>query len=269
MGNEAGIARTTEWSVVPATGDPDTTHNEGLIPGGAWAEDIGSRTVLADPRIEYLQWYPAEADTSNRPGWFYHPDENPKTAEQLVDTYQRSVGRNSVLLLNVPPAPDGRVDDRDVAELASFGDSIRSTYETNLLEPHPDDARPPANRKLIADLTDDDLTSSWTPPRKASTGTLEIELPGSRTFDQIRVGEDITRGQQVERFTIEAWDDDEQTWVRLTGTEGDLAATTIGYSRIFALEEPVTADRIRVQILQARSTPHITSIGLYGGVDPS
>ncbi|NEE00884.1 alpha-L-fucosidase [Phytoactinopolyspora halotolerans] len=263
VGNEAGVARTTEWSVVPMTGDPDSTHNEGLIPGGAWAEDIGSRTVLADPRIEYLQWYPAEADTSNRPGWFYHPDENPKTAEHLVDTYQKSVGRNAVLLLNVPPAPDGRVDGRDVAELSAFGDAIRATYRTNLLEAQPDDTEPPGDPKLVATLTDDALATAWSPPRKATTGTLEVELPATRTFDRIRLGEDITRGQQVEQFAVDAWDADAQAWTRLTDTDGDLTATTIGYSRILALEEAVSTDRIRVHILQARSTPRVTFLGLY------
>src|SRR5690606_12323095 len=203
---------------------------EGLIAGSAMAEDIGSRHVLADPRVRFLQWYPAEADTSIRPGWFFHPTERPKSAEDLVRTYQQSVGRNAVLLLNVPPTPDGVVHEDDVAVLRSFGAAIRATYATNLLERQPNDTEPsPSDRKLIELLTDDDMTTAWSPPRKATTGTVEIRLPGTRTFDQIRLGEDITRGQQVEQFVVEAWDGTD--WLRLTSTSGPRTATTIGYSR--------------------------------------
>ncbi|REF36591.1 alpha-L-fucosidase [Thermasporomyces composti] len=268
VGNEAGVARTTEWSVVPMTGDPDTAHNEGLIAGGAMAEDIGSRHVLADPRVRFLQWYPAEADTSIRPGWFFHPTERPKSAEDLVRTYQQSVGRNAVLLLNVPPTPDGVVHEDDVAVLRSFGAAIRATYATNLLERQPNDPEPsPSDRKLIELLTDDDMTTAWSPPRKATTGTVEIRLPGTRTFDQIRLGEDITRGQQVEQFVVEAWDGTD--WLRLTSTSGPRTATTIGYSRILVLDEPITTDRLRIHVLQARATPRIGFVGLYRTAPPA
>ena len=50
-------------------------------------------------------WLPAEADTSIRPGWFYHPAEDAKvrSVDNLYDLYFKSVGRNAKLLLNVPP----------------------------------------------------------------------------------------------------------------------------------------------------------------------
>jgi len=259
VGNEAGIARTTEWSAMPVTGDPDSTHNERLILPNAWAEDIGSREVLADRRIRYVQWYPAEADTSVRPGWFYHPDEAPKRAQTLVNLYQQSVGRNAVLLLNVPPAPDGRVDDRDVASLRSFGESVRATYRTNLAKPQ-DGGR---STGLIGALTDGDLTTGWKAADDTTTGGFTLRLPGARTFDQVRLGEDITRGQHVERFTVDVWEEQSQSWRRISSTEGSNTSTTIGYSRILVLDAPATTDRIRVQVEQARTSPHITSLGLY------
>jgi alpha-L-fucosidase len=249
VGNEAGVARTTEWSVVPATQDPSTAHNEGLIPGGAQASDVGSRLLLADPRVRYLQWFPAEADTSIRPGWFYHPDESPKPPSELASIYRRSVGRNAVLLLNVPPAPDGRVAQADVDSLTAFGESIRRTYATNLLKP-----RAPG-RGIEHDLTDDELGTAWSPPRKATAGTVELRLPEASTFDQIRLGEDITRGQQIEQFAVDRWDG--------SGWERVATGTTIGYSRILTLSAPVTTDRIRVHVLQARSTPRLSFVGLY------
>ncbi|MEO3754471.1 alpha-L-fucosidase [Streptomyces sp. B6B3] len=249
VGNEDGVARTTEWSVVPATADPDTAHNEGLIPGGAQAGDIGSRSVLTGPDVRYLQWFPAEADFSIRPGWFYHPDETPKTPAQLVDRYLTSVGRNAVMLLNVPPAPSGRLDRADVDALTGFAATIRATYGTNLLAAAAD------QDPLIAALTDDALDTGWTPADEATTGTLELRLPHPVTFDRIRLGEDITRGQRVEDFAVDA----------RTGTSWSTVGTgtTIGYSRILTLPTPLTTTRLRLHIRITRATPHLAFAGLY------
>ncbi|WP_328867314.1 alpha-L-fucosidase [Streptomyces sp. NBC_00304] len=162
VGNESGVARETEWSVTPHTTDPWT--GLGSLPNDSTDPDIGSRSRLLEPGINYLQWYPAEADVSNRPGWFYHPDEKPKTPAQLLDLYEKSVGRNASLLLNVPPAPDGRIADADVASLTAYGADVRRIYGTDV--------------------------------RKQG--------PGPYTFDRIAVREDIRHGQRVEKFAVEA-----------------------------------------------------------------
>jgi alpha-L-fucosidase len=248
VGNESGVARESEWSVTPDTADPMSYHNEWLLPDGPEAADIGSRDRLFDSRVHYLQWDPAEADVSLRPGWFFHPDQRPKTPQQLVNLYRSSVGRNAVLLLNVPPGPNGRIADGDLASLASFGDAVRRTYARNLLA----GARPAGP---VHALTDAHLSTSWSPPRGAPTGSLTLDLRRPRTFDQIRLGEDITRGQHVERFAVDAWNG--SAWQPLT------AATTIGYSRILTLPAPVTTTRVRVRVEQSRAVPYVASLGLY------
>ena len=220
VGNEDGAARETEWSVTPATADPSTFHNEFLLPEGAQAADIGSRAKLTAPPVRYLQWFPAEADVSLRPGWFYHPEQQPKSAAQLVQRYESSVGRNAVLLLNDPPGPDGQIAAADVAALSAFGAAIRQTYGRNLA---------------------------------ARTGEFTVRSRGA--FDRIRLGEDITRGQQVELFAVDAWTG--TSWRQIT------AGTTIGYSRILALPATVTANRVRVRVVQSRGTPHLAFLGLY------
>ncbi|WP_405758797.1 alpha-L-fucosidase [Streptomyces sp. NBC_01420] len=162
VGNENGTARETEWSVTPHIADPWT--GLGSLPNDSTDPDIGSRDRLLEPEINYLQWYPAEADVSNRPGWFYHPDEQPKTAAQLMNLYEKSVGRNASLLLNVPPAPDGRIADADVAQLTAFGADVRRIYGTDVRE----------------------------------------HARGPYTFDRVAVREDIRHGQRVEKFAVEA-----------------------------------------------------------------
>lgn len=56
-------------------------------------EDLGSREYLADYRGT-LTWYPAEVDTSIRPGWFHHAsqDDQVRDADELFDVWKRSVG---------------------------------------------------------------------------------------------------------------------------------------------------------------------------------
>jgi alpha-L-fucosidase len=228
---------------LPTTGDPATAHNEELFLGGATATDLGSRTVLADPSVRYLQWAPAEADVSIRPGWFYHPDEQPKSATQLVDLYRKSVGRNASLLLNVPPGPDGLIAPSDTEALAGFGQAIARTQAQNL-----------AKGSLDA-VTDSSLTTSWSPPHGALTGTLDLPLPRAATFDQIRLGEDITRGQHVEGASVQAEVDG--VWKTLA------TVTTIGYHRLVTLPAPVTSAHLRVVLTQARATPYLATFALY------
>lgn len=256
VGNESGVARTTEWSVVADTVDPATRHGEGILVGGAQAADLGSRYVLADPSVRYVQWFPAEADVSIRPGWFHHPDESPKTPEQLVDLHHTSVGRNAVLLLNVPPATEGRIADADVASMTAFGTAIRDTYGTSLLAGN---ARDPHDADFRA-LTDDGLDTAWQPTPGSVAGAVILDLAKAVTLDQIRLGEDITHGQQVEQFVVDTWDG--SAWQRA------VRGTTIGYSRILVLDSPVTTDRLRVQVLDARSTPRLAFVGAYRTIAP-
>lgn len=163
VGNENGTARETEWSVTPSAADPWTVMAGGL-PNDSTDPDIGSRARLLAPTTKYLQWYPAEADVSLRRGWFHHPGERPKTPAQLMELYEKSVGRNASLLLNVPPARDGRIAAEDVASLTAFGTAVRETYGSN----------------------------------------LRAGGPGPWTFDRIGLAEDIRHGQRVERFAVQA-----------------------------------------------------------------
>lgn len=70
-------------------------------------EDLGSRAALQGEKD--LIWYPAEVNTSIRPGWFYHTkeDNQVKSLEELISIYCGSVGGNATFLLNVPPMPNG------------------------------------------------------------------------------------------------------------------------------------------------------------------
>jgi alpha-L-fucosidase len=111
IGNERGIAGDPNWSTV----------NPATVPyPGASGDDVTAMLQHGDP--DGSVWRPGEADVSIRPGWFWHPAEDAqvKSSEALVELYFDSVGRNSKLLLNVPPTRDGLLHSTDAERLAGM-----------------------------------------------------------------------------------------------------------------------------------------------------
>ncbi|GAB3902494.1 hypothetical protein GCM10028826_00250 [Mucilaginibacter boryungensis] len=124
VGTETGKGRLTEWSVLPVDEQEqrkiaDASQKDVMIKPTIFkaGDDLGSRERIKNARG--LVWYPAETDVSIRPGWFNHPaeKEKAKTARQLMDIYYTSVGRNSVLLLNIPPDKSGLISKGDIINL--------------------------------------------------------------------------------------------------------------------------------------------------------
>ena len=124
VGNEDGLAREAEWSVVPFAGGE-------MVAAQSAAAVAGPAELL---RADQLRWYPAEVDVSIRPGWFYHAAEDAavKSLPELLDIYRKSVGRNAVLLLNIPPDRRGLFASPDVERLADFGAAVREYYDTEV-----------------------------------------------------------------------------------------------------------------------------------------
>ncbi len=94
VGNEGGQASETNWS---------TLDKGGFYPGSPRYRELG------EGHENGTDWLPAECDVSIRPGWFYHPDQDAhvKSPAEIESLYYNSVGRNSHLLLNVPPNREG------------------------------------------------------------------------------------------------------------------------------------------------------------------
>ncbi|WP_030746272.1 alpha-L-fucosidase [Streptomyces sp. NRRL F-5135] len=254
VGNEDGSARENEWSTVPVR-ETAATHGRTDFALSYDTPDQGSRAALAAarPRTDCLRWWPAECDVSIRPGWFFHAEERPKTAEQLTDLYFRSVGRNAVLLLNVPPDRRGLLHEADVAVLSAFDARLRRELPEDLALgcPARGDGRWPGR------AVDGDPDTSWTAPEPVTgaRGTLTLDLGTPRTVDRVRLAEDIRHGQQVEQAVVEAETDGGWTRVAETGT--------IGASRILLLPAPVTARHWRLRVLATRERTRIARFELH------
>ena len=256
VGNEVGIGREAEWSVLPFQGDPAS----GVRSLDPLMDDLGSRTrLLADGQEEpwtYLAWSPAEVDVSIRPGWFYHPeeDERVKSLEHLLEIYYASVGRNGVLLLNIPPDPRGLFADADVQRLKEFGETLRNIFQEDLAL----SARTSASSSLpdhpAQAAIDGSPDTYWMPAEEDSQPTITLWFENAITFDHILLQESLSVGQRVEAFQVEAWINSE--WQPIA--EG----TTIGYKRI--LHIPATrVSRIRVRFIQNREEAGIARVAVF------
>ncbi|KAJ1402546.1 Glycoside hydrolase, family 29 [Sesbania bispinosa] len=246
VGDETGSAGYTCWSTINRTslsiGSPDIT--EYLNTG--------------DPRG--TDWLPAECDVSIRPGWFWHKSESPKKLSELLDIYYNSVGRNCVLLLNVPPNTTGLISDTDAHRLKEFRSAINTIFHKNLAEDcyvkvssqrgGKEGGFGPENM-----LDSDHLWSYWAPREDDDGKDHWIEIwgkDGSLRFNVIRIQEAIGLGQRIKRHEIYV--------------DGKLIiqGTTVGYKRLHRLNVGVVhAQVVRIRIKEARGVPLISSIGLH------
>ncbi len=242
VGNEDGLARESEWSVL---------HYRR---GDQRAKDLGHRKYLAAD--QEVSWYPAECDVSIRPGWFYHAeqDDKVKSLDHLLEIYYRSVGRNSNLLLNIPPDKRGRFHENDVARLKEFRAVLDETFANNLAAGAKVSASNTADGHQATAITDGDRATWWTPAEGTYAASFEVDLEQPATFDRAMLQEMITEGQRVERVTLEAADGD--------GWKPIAEATTIGYKRLLRFPA-VTTDRVRVTIHESRAEPTIREFGLF------
>lgn len=257
VGTESGEGRATEWSVVPLDAqqqDKVAAHSQqvaAFAPQNRMGDDLGSRAKIEDARA--LVWYPAEIDVSIRPGWFHHPaeDSQVKTPAQLLAIYNSSVGRNGVLLLNIPPDKTGLIKPQDAASLKGWQAALAQTYATNLLKGSK--VSGPSAAKAAA-LLDARYDTYWTTTGRDTTATLSFALPAPQLFDVLQLQENIAVGQRIERFALEY----------KSGAEWKTAATgtTVGYKRILQFE-PVRAQYVRLRILSSRLNPTLSAIGLY------
>ena len=257
VGNEDGLARESEWSVVPTSGP---VHGAGAeedirMPQiEPTASDVSSREEIL--RAEGVAWYPAECDVSIRPGWFYHADQDDKvkSPEELIDIYYRSVGRNSVLLLNIPPDKRGMLHDNDIAHLREMRRILDATFAENLLMGASVSASHVKGAFRAARTIDGASDTYWTTEDGQETATLEYDLGSEKTFNVVMLQEYIRVGQRIERFSVEVLDGTH--WVSVT------SGTTVGYKRLRRCPYTI-ARKVRIHIEASRLAPTLSNVGLF------
>jgi alpha-L-fucosidase len=221
VGTEAGNIGETNWSMMPGKGDtPYHMLHYGVEDGDVWC--------------------PGETNTSIRPGWFYHETENEhvKSLSKLMDTYYKSVGRNSCLLLNFPIAPNGRIYPTDSLRGIAFKQMIDESFRDNLVLP------------------------SVTPQRENGVVCYTLDIKEGESFNRFVAEEDIRYGQRVKKFSLEALVDGQWQSLKDELVEDGDGLTTIGHRRIICFPT-VKATKLRFTITASRAEPVIKKLGVY------
>jgi alpha-L-fucosidase len=218
IGNEKGIAGDPNWCTV----NPETVPYPGVS-----GPEVEAMLQHGDPAGSV--WRPGEADVSIRPGWFWHEAENGKvkTADELVELYFMSVGRNANLLLNVPPTRDGLLHEADIAQLTAFGDKLDAMFGTDLA----------AGARVS----------------KSSRG-VTLTLPNPVQFDIVDLREAIERGQAIARYRVDAWNGGR--WATISH------GTTIGHRKLDRVR-PTRTDRVRVVVEEAVGSVEIAGVSIW------
>ena len=125
-----------------------------------------------------------------------------------MDIYFGSVGRNAVLLLNVPPDTRGRIPEADSIRLMEF---------------------------------------------KAARDAIFSHEADSR-FNVVCLQEDISKGQRVAEFAVDALVEGE--WKEIAH------GTTIGYKRLLKVDE-TNSTKVRVRVLKSYGKPRVAKPKLY------
>jgi len=242
IGNEHGFAGETNWSMM---------DKSGVVIGDA---DTG---YLNSGDINGPDWVPGECDVSIRKGWFWHRDQQPKTLDELLNIYFKSVGRNGLLLLNVPPNNRGLFEDEDVKRLYEFRKALDDIFKVNLAvnkKAVADHVRGGADKFAASNVLDGDNGTYWATDDTRLTGTLEIDLGEPETFNIVEIREPVSFGQRIKAYDVEIWDG--------SGWKQVFSGTTIGNRKLDRINR-VTAQRLRVIIKDARACPLVSEVGLY------
>ena len=243
IGNESGSAGSTCWASV----DPSRVTKPGA--NDPWT---GEALQQGDPYGQV--WRPGETDVSIRPGWFWHPEQDDKvrSAENLLGLYSTSVGRNSKLLLNVPPTRDGLFHPRDVESLRGFA-RLRAEV---LARDHAAGATASASAASAqaGNVLAEDHDRYWSPGADARSGWLQLRFAEPVEFDLIRLEEAIEHGQQIANYRVDV--DDGSGWRPLAW------GTTIGNCKLDRVPS-TRAHGLRVAIEFAYAAPRLARVALH------
>lgn len=244
VGDEAGIAGSTCWSLF--------NGSVSIIGNTTYEYSVGG-----DPEGE--EWVPAECDVSIRPGWFWHESEHPKSALELLDIYYKSVGRNCLLILNVPPNSSGLISEEDLQVLRDFSKLRKDIFSENMAQ----DAVVSASSTRGGDagvlfqpqnILHEGIYEYWAPEADQSIWEIYLDLEKPAFFNVIQIQEPIQMGQRISQFHIEVLL--KREWHLLVN------GTTVGYKRLLYFPK-VKAQNLKLSIDRSRADPLISYFGVH------
>lgn len=255
IGNEAGYAGETNWcNFNRGTDTSNAIRNTGAENG--W------------------MWLPGESDAKSSGGWFWSPTKNSYTSAQgLFKMYLETVGRNSTLILNLPPTTNGRLNETLVNNLEQLGRLLderlthnfaTTTEGASIVEDKTTESR--GNDYAAANVLGNNTATYYATANGTTAADITIDLGNTRRVHYVMLQEYIRLGQRVKAFTIET-STDGTNWTKFGG---NIPTTTIGYKRIIPQSgstgnygNGIDARYVRVKITDCRSVPVISNIAVY------
>ena len=235
VGTEEGRAGDPCWATI----EPETivVENCADLNSGKWG---GSRFI------------PAETNTSIRPGWFWHEsqDAQVRSPENLVTYWFESAGRNTAILLNLPPDRRGLIHERDAESVIRWNGLLEKMFAKDLAV-----GTITASDPLHPDLAVENLLhEKGVYAAKTLTPEITLTFPSPVRFDCYRLEEVIELGHRVKRFALDAFADGQ--WHTILERE------CIGFCRCERIG-PVTASAIRIRVTEAGAAPVLRRLRLY------
>lgn len=220
-GSETGTVNYPCWSTFPQP----YSHNKNTDSQQAHLNLLKH----GDPEGKY--WVPAMADAplrgaNGRHEWFWEPDDenNIYAIPDLIDMYEKSVGRNATLIIGLTPNPDGLLPDEDTERLKEFGKKINNLYGSPL--------------KNILKIKNN----------------LQIKLAKETYVDACIIQENITEGECIREYAIEA---------KVNGKWQELCrGESVGHKRIEKFP-PVVTNQLRLVIRKSVATPQIIQFSAF------
>jgi alpha-L-fucosidase len=242
VGNERGMGSLTNWCLL---------KKDELYPGGNFAR------ILGEGHEDGNYWVPAEVDVSIRRGWFYHQTQDSlvRSPENLMELYYSSVGRNSNLLLNIPPDRRGLLHENDVNSLMGFKELLDKEFETDLARDKKVTVSESRGREYKGSMVNDgDPETYWATPDSETSGEIIIDFGSDTEVNRIKLQEYIKLGQRVQEFSVFNFNNGE--WQFL------IDGTTIGH-KVIRKFPVVKTNKIKVTIIKSKACPVISNIELY------
>ena len=242
VGNESGMGSLTNWCLL---------KKDEMYPGGDFAK------ILGEGHEDGNYWVPAEVDVSIRPGWFYHQNQDSivRSPENLMELYYSSVGRNSNLLLNVPPDRRGLLHEKDIKSLLGFRELLKKEFETDLAKGKEVVATSFRGKGYEAsNVNDRNPETYWTTNDLQTAGDIIINLGSEMEVNRILLQEYIKLGQRVQEFKVSAISNGD--WKPL------IDGTTIGY-KVIRKFSVIKTSKIKITISKSKACPVISNVELY------
>ena len=163
---------------------------------------------------------------NGRHEWFWEPgdENNIYSLNELMDKYEKSVGRNATLILGLTPDTTGLLPAGDAKRLQEMGQEI--------------------NRRFSAPVA----------KTSGQKTVLTLNTKKDQQINYYMIQENIKKGERIRRYTIEAKVNGK--W--LVVSEGE----SVGHKRIEKIKS-ISANAFRLTINQSTSIPDIVNFSVF------